>query len=80
MLPPDLQFNRGDRLRLKEEWWPANAGAVARVIKEHWQPDGHCYYIIEWDNPEANHMGVKTTTVYQHDEGRFEMVEEGDKR
>jgi len=75
MACPDLQFNLGDRLRLKENWGPTNAGAVARVIKEHWQPDGNCYYIIEWDNPAVSQTGVNTMTVYQQDEGRFELVE-----
>lgn len=76
MASPDLRFNLGDRLRLKENWGSTNAGAVARVIKEHWQPDGNSYYIIEWDNPAASQTGVNTMTVYQQDEARFQLMDD----
>ncbi|BCA53934.1 hypothetical protein W02_10740 [Nitrospira sp. KM1] len=74
MSSDDLAFNRGDQIRLKEEWWPGIAGARAHVVSCHWEPDGSSHYVIRWDNPSKNLMESDTTKVYKQDEGKFERV------
>jgi len=75
MLPPDLLIRRGDRLRLKEEWWPAKAGAICIVTAARWTPE-HAYFIVTWEHPEQNIAPVSTSKFYAGEEARFERCPE----
>jgi len=75
MLPPDLGVRRGDRLRLKKDWWPAKAGALGIVTAAQWTLE-YAYFIVTWDHPEQNIASISTSKFYVGDERRFELISE----
>lgn len=52
------KLKTGDRIRAREDRYPARAGATARVC---YVRETLLYVVVEWDSPEAN-LGPERTT------------------